>query len=44
MNVDKFTIISYDKIVCYDNGILELVLDELNDFTLSLKKKTNQKL
>lgn len=42
MNVDKFTIISYDKIVCYDNGILELILDELNDFTLSQEENKSE--
>ena len=37
MNIDKFTITSYDQITCFDriNGSLEMILDELTDFTLS---------
>lgn len=37
MNIDKFTITSYDQIIGFDRttGSLELILDELNDFTLS---------
>lgn len=37
MNIDKFTITSYDQITGFDrtNGSLEMILDELNDFTLS---------
>ena len=37
MNIDKFTITSYDQITGFDrtNGNLDLVLDELSDFTLS---------
>lgn len=37
MNIDKFTITSYDQITGFDrtNGSLDLVLDELSDFTLS---------
>lgn len=37
MNVDKFTIISYDQIIGFDrtNGSLDMILDELSDFTLS---------
>lgn len=36
MNIDKFTITSYDQIIGFDrtNGSLELILDELSDFTL----------
>lgn len=37
MNIDKFTITSYDQIIGFDRttGSLEMILDELNDFTLS---------
>ena len=37
MNIDKFTITSYDQIIGFDrtNGNLEMILDELNDFTLA---------
>lgn len=37
MNIDKFTITSYDQIMGFDrtNGNLDMILDELNDFTLS---------
>ena len=37
MNIDKFTITSYDQITGFDrtNGSLDMILDELNDFTLS---------
>lgn len=37
MNVDKFTILSYDQIIGFDrvNGSLDLILDELTDFNLS---------
>lgn len=37
MNIDKFTITSYDQILGFDrtNGNLDMILDELNDFTLS---------
>ena len=37
MNVDKFTIASYDQITGFDrtNGSLDLILDELTDFNLS---------
>ena len=37
MNLDKFTITSYDQIIGFDrtNGNLEMILDELNDFTLA---------
>ncbi len=36
MNIDKFTITSYDQITGFDraNGSLEMILDELSDFTL----------
>ena len=34
MNIDKFTITSYDQIIGFDRttGSLEMILDELNDF------------
>lgn len=37
MNIDKFTITSYDQIIGFDrtNGSLDMILDELSDFTLS---------
>ncbi len=37
MNIDKFTITSYDQITGFDkaNGSLDMILDELSDFTLS---------
>lgn len=37
MNIDKFTITSYDQITGFDRstGSLEMILDELNDFTLA---------
>ena len=37
MNIVKFTITSYDQLTRYDrtNGTLDMILDELNDFTLS---------
>lgn len=37
MNIDKFTITSYDQIVGFDRstGSLDMIIDELNDFTLS---------
>lgn len=37
MNIDKFTITSYDQITGFDRttGSLDLILDELSDFTLS---------
>lgn len=37
MNIDKFTITSYDQITGFDraNGNLDMILDELSDFTLS---------
>lgn len=37
MNIDKFTITSYDQIMGFDKstGSLDLILDELSDFTLS---------
>lgn len=37
MNIDKFTIASYDQITGFDrtNGSLDLILDELTDFNLS---------
>lgn len=37
MNIDKFTITAYDQLTGFDrtNGSLDMILDELNDFTLS---------
>ena len=37
MNIDKFTITSYDQITGFDRttGSLDMILDELTDFTLS---------
>lgn len=37
MNLDKFTIVSYDQLSGFNRntGSLEMILDELNDFTLS---------
>ena len=37
MNIDKFTITSYDQLTGLDkaNGSLDMILDELSDFTLS---------
>lgn len=37
MNIDKFTITSYDQFIGLDRstGALEMIMDELNDFTLS---------
>lgn len=37
MNIDKFTITSYDQITGFDrtNGSLDMILDELSDFTLN---------
>lgn len=41
MNIDKFTITSYDQIVGFDrtNGSLELILDELSDFSLAQEEE-----
>ena len=37
MNMDKFTITSYDQLTGFDraNGSLDMILDEISDFTLS---------
>jgi len=37
MNIDKFTITSYDRLMGFDRstGKLDMILDELSDFTLS---------
>lgn len=42
MNIDKFTITSYDRIVGFDrvDGGLELVMDELTDFSLAQAQET----
>ena len=41
MNLDKFTIVSYDQIAGFDKqaGMLALVMDEINDFTLSQEEE-----
>ncbi len=41
MNIDKFTITSYDQITGFDrtSGSLDMVLDELSDFTLSQEEE-----
>lgn len=41
MNIDKFTITSYDRLTGFDrtNGSLDMILDELNDFTLSQEEE-----
>ena len=41
MNIDKFTITSYDQLTGFDrtNGSLDMILDELNDFTLSQEEE-----
>ena len=41
MNLDKFTIISYDQLVGFDrtNGSLELIMDELTDCTIAQEEE-----
>ena len=41
MNIDKFTITSYDQLTGFDrtNGSLDMILDELTDFTLSQEEE-----
>lgn len=41
MNIDKFTITSYDQLTGFDraNGSLELILDELSDFSLAREEE-----
>lgn len=41
MNIDKFTITSYDQITGFDrtNGSLDMILDDLSDFTLSQEEE-----
>ena len=41
MNIDKFTITSYDQITGFDrtNGSLDMILDELSDFTLAQEEE-----
>ena len=41
MNIDKFTITSYDQLTGFDraNGSLELILDELSDFSLAQEEE-----
>ena len=43
MNIDKFTIISYDAITGFDrvNGGLVLVMDEISDFSLYQTQETS---
>lgn len=44
MNIDKFTITSYDQIIGFDRttGSLEMILDELNDFKLSQEEEKTE--
>ena len=41
MNIDKFTITSYDQITGFDrnSGSLDMILDEISDFTLSQEEE-----
>ena len=41
MNIDKFTIVSYDQFVGFDRstGNLDMIMDELTDFTLSQEEE-----
>lgn len=41
MNIDKFTITSYDQLTGFDkaNGSLDMILDELSDFTFSQEEE-----
>ena len=41
MNLDKFTITSYDELIGFDRvtGSLDMVLDELNDFNLAQEEE-----
>ena len=41
MNLDKFTITSYDELIGFDRvtGSLDMILDELTDFTLSQEEE-----
>lgn len=41
MNIDKFTITSYDQIIGFDrtNGNLDMILDELSDFSLAQEEE-----
>lgn len=41
MNLDKFTITSYDELIGFDRvtGSLDMILDELNDFTMSQEEE-----
>ncbi len=42
MNIDKFTITSYDQLTGFDKstGSLEMIMDELNDFSLSHEEES----
>ena len=41
MNIDKFTITSYDQIIGFDrtSGSLDMIMDELNDFSLAQEEE-----
>lgn len=41
MNIDKFTITSYDQIIGFDrtNGSLDMIMDELSDFSLAQEEE-----
>lgn len=43
MNIDKFTITSYDQLTGFDKatGNLEMIMDELSDFTLSHEEESD---
>lgn len=43
MNIDKFTITSYDQLTGFSKstGSLEMIMDELNDFTLSHEEESD---
>ena len=43
MNIDKFTITSYDQLTGFNKatGSLEMIMDELNDFTLSPEEESD---
>lgn len=44
MNIDKFTITSYDQIIGFDrtNGNLDMILDELSDFSLAQEEEKTE--
>ena len=41
MNIDKFTITSYDQIIGFDrtSGSLDMIMDELSDFSLAQEEE-----